>query len=333
MGMEKNNGKIFRISVVILTIAILISISSSCAKPQETEEITRGTEAIAPPVNNNDNNIFGEEFPDDPTVSTDAQSTTGTETTTGKGTTVNSSSIGTTVPVTVTNSQANQEINQAVTSGNSGGMSVSDIAEFVNVMGYDYDPVQGIFYTSKDNWQRQGNFVAHYDTAAAYLNMNYRTVRVDFGQTDGMDWRIQLWKGLYGPFGGCEIGVYNKDPIENEMLYHCTDDDHLLYMESALYLNKADYEANKIFFTREWQAHWWLTGFKLNIVDPEKLIMTMRIRMRSATMANQFEEGLLNAGFIKGDAKTQYDSYRRSINDFYILWDDLGEMNYIVKQK
>ena len=162
--------------------------------------------------------------------------------------------------------------------------------------------------------------------------MNYRTVRIDFGQTDGMDWRIQLWKGQYGPFGGCEIGVYNKDPIENEMLYHCTDDDHLLYMESVLYVNKADYEASNIFFTREWQAHWWLTGFKIGIIDPAKLVMSMRIRMRSAEMANQFEEGLLNAGFLKGDAKTQYDTYRRSLNDFYILWDDLGEMNYVVKR-
>ncbi len=336
METDKRNSRIMKASAVILTLALLIGIASSCSKKQtQDEEITRGTNTIAAPENQGENNIFGEEFPDDVTSapastqttagSTAAASTTTKKAAAGKGTTAKPS-------VTVTNPQANQQINEAVENGNSGGFDAAALAEFVNVMGYDYDPAQGIFYTSMDNWQRQGNFVSHYDTAASYFNMNYRTVRIDFGQTDGMDWRIQLWKGLYGPFGGCEIGVYNKDPVENEMLYHCTDDDHLLYMESALYLNKADYEAGRVFFTREWQAHWWLTGFKLRIVDPAKLVMTMRLRMRSAAMANQFEEGLLNAGFLKGDAKTQYDTYRRSLNDFYILWDDIGEMNYIAQR-
>lgn len=326
--MEKKNNKILKISAVILSLTLLISVFASCNnKPDDQEEITRGTGVIEAPVNS-DSSLFGETPEDTATTSADGETTTASTSTTTSAATQT-----TTVPVTVTNPQANQEINQAVNNGSSGGLDASALAEFVNVMGYDYDPVQGIFYTSLDNWQRQGNFVAHYDTAASYLNMNYRTVRIDFGQTEGMDWRIQLWKGLYGPFGGSEIGVYNKDPLENEMLYHCTDDDHLLYMESALYLNKTDYELGKVFFTREWQAHWWLTGFKLNIVDPTKLVMTMRIRMRSATMANQFEEGLLNAGFIKGDAKAAYNSYRRSLNDFYILWDDLGEMNYIERTK
>lgn len=338
MELDKNNSKIFKISAVILSLTLLISVASSCAKPQEEEEITRGPDVIQAPVNNNNNTLFGEEFPDDPTTAADGQSTTAaasTSTTKNSAADTTAAAEKTTAAkpaVTVANSQANEQISQVVNNGNSGGMSAADLAEFVNVMGYDYDPVQGIFYTSMDNWQRQGNFVEHYDTAANYLNMHYRTLRIDFGQTDGMDWRIQLWKGLYGPFGGCEIGVYNKDPIENKMLYHCTDDDHLLYMESALYLNKSDYESGKPFFTREWQAHWWLTGFKLKLVDPRSLVMTMRIRMRSATMANQFEEGLLNAGFLKGDAKTQYDTYRRSINDFYILWDDLGELNYVNKR-
>lgn len=325
--MEKNNSRIFKISAVIISLALLISVFSSCKKAPQDEEITRGSDIIEAPTNNNDSNLFGEVVPDESTTLANGQSTTAVTTTKANSVTV------TKPAVTVANSQANNQINEAVNNGNSGGLDAASLAEFVNVMGYDYDPIQGIFYTSMDNWQRQGNFVEHYDTAASYLNMNYRTLRIDFGVTDGMDWRIQLWKGLYGPFGGCEIGVYNKDPKENDKLYHCTDDDHLLYMESALYLNKADYESNKVFFTREWQAHWWLTGFKLKIVDPAKLVMTMRIRMTSPTMANQFEEGLINAGFRKGDAKTKYDTYRRSINDFYILWDDLGEMNYIERRK
>lgn len=325
--MEKNNSRIFKISAVIISLALLISVFSSCKKNQQDEEITRGTEEIEAPVNKGDSNLFGEVLPDENTTLANGQTTTKAATTKAKSNTTKKPA------VTVANSQANANINEAVNNGSSNGIDASSLAEFVNVMGYDYDPVQGIFYTSMDNWQRQGNFVEHYDTAANYFNMHYRTLRIDFGVTDGMDWRIQLWKGLYGPFGGSEIGVYNKDPEENEKLYHCADDNHLLYMESALYLSKSDYESNNIFFTREWQAHWWLTGFKLKVVDPAKLVMTMRIRMTSASMANQFEEGLLNAGFRKGDAKTAYDTYRRSINDFYILWDDLGEMNYVEKKQ
>lgn len=325
--MEKNNSRIFKISAVIISLALLISVFSSCKKNQQDEEITRGTEEIEAPVNKGDSNLFGEVLPDENTTLANGQTTTKAATTKAKSNTTKKPA------VTVANSQANANINEAVNNGSSNGIDASSLAEFVNVMGYDYDPVQGIFYTSMDNWQRQGNFVEHYDTAANYFNMHYRTLRIDFGVTDGMDWRIQLWKGLYGPFGGSEIGIYNKDPEENEKLYHCADDNHLLYMESALYLSKSDYESNNIFFTREWQAHWWLTGFKLKVVDPAKLVMTMRIRMTSASMANQFEEGLLNAGFRKGDAKTAYDTYRRSINDFYILWDDLGEMNYVEKKQ
>ena len=206
MKNEEKNSRIMKISAVILTLALLIGIASSCSKnKQQEEEITRGSNTIEAPVNKGDNNIFGEEFPDDTTVTTSGQTTTAASTTKKPVKTTAAAK----VPVTVANPQANAQINQAVNNGNSGGLDAASLAEFVNVMGYDYDPVQGIFYTSQDNWQRQGNFVEHYDTAASYFNMNYRTVRIDFGQTDGMDWRIQLWKGLYGPFGGCEIGVYN----------------------------------------------------------------------------------------------------------------------------
>ena len=45
--------------------------------------------------------------------------------------------------------------------------------------------------------------------------MRYLTTSVDF-YNDGLDWRIQLWKGQYGPFGGGEVGVYTKDPETNK---------------------------------------------------------------------------------------------------------------------
>lgn len=313
--MKNSTDIIKRIICVVLVLTFTICIFSSCGNNEDPEEITRSSMSIEKPVLDDETEPVGEVTTDPAATKQNAQNTT------------SASSEETTEPITITN---DPEINEAINdAAQASGMSPEQIARFIQIMGYDYDSTQGIFYTSLDNWQRQANFVAHYDTAAHYVNMNYRTVRLDFFDVEGLDWRIQLWKGQYGAFGGCEIGIYTKDPVENKMLYHCVDNDHLIQMESSLYLNKADYEAGKLYFSREWQAHWWLTGFKPGVVNPNTLIMTMRIRMRSNTMATKFVAALEEAGFEKGDAKTQYNTYKRSLNDIYILWDDIGELNYV----
>jgi len=318
--MENSNGIIKKIICVVLVFTLTACIFTSCKNSSDEEEITRGNVQIERPTYADETQPEGEVTTDPAATMADARSTT------------KAASSDTAVPTTEGTTYSNDpQINNAINdAANASGMSPEQIAQFIQIMGYDYDPNQGIFYTSLDNWQRQGNFVAHYDTAAHYINMNYRTARIDFGPIDGLDWRIQLWKGQYGPFGGSEIGVYTKDPKQNAMLYHCADDDHLLYMESALYLNKSDYESGKIHFTREWQKHWWLTGFKAGIVNPASLIMTMRIRCMSSTMATQFATALETAGFtqVKKQEDLTYDTFCRSLNDIYIVWDSIGELNY-----
>lgn len=319
--MEKSNNIIRRIICVVLALTLTACIFTSCKKNNEEEEITRGNAQIERPTNEEESQPEGEATTDPAATMKDARNTTAkaSDSATTEGTTYSS----------------DPKVDDAIKdAAKQSGMSPEQIAEFIQIMGYDYDPVQGIFYTSLNNWQRQANFVAHYDTAAHYFNMNYRTARIDFGPIDGLDWRIQLWKGQYGAFGGSEIGVYTKDPKQNAMLYHCADDDHLLYMESALYLNKEDYQNNKIYFTREWQKHWWLTGFKPGVVNPTSLIMSMRIRCMSDKMATQFAAALEKAGFtpVNSTKEMGYNTYRRSLNDIYILWDDVGELNYIPKK-
>ena len=168
--------------------------------------------------------------------------------------------------------------------------------------------------------------------------MNYKTIRIDFGPTEGYNWRMQLWKGEYGVFGGCEAGIYTQNPDTNNMLYTGVDNDHMLQWESALYLNEADFKANNMWFYREWQSHWWLTGFKSGVVNPEEIVMFLHVRMRSSQMANQFEEALLKSGYTKlgngsfsmksAGSNLEVDSFKRSMNDFYLAWRDLGELNY-----
>lgn len=122
--------------------------------------------------------------------------------------------------------------------------------------------------------------------------MRYLTTTVDF-YYDGLDWRIQLWKGQYGPFGGGEVGVYTKDPETNDKLYNCADNDHLLNMYYDLYMTPNTYAVKDRFFYRDaWTGggHWWLTGFKMGSVNPNEMVMSLKIRMRSRKMANAFEE-------------------------------------------
>lgn len=318
--MKKENRPVLRIIALILAITLLACGLSSCGGKTNEEEITRGTEQIEKP---------SEEETTQEETTTAENGETSTDVLSGlaglKVTTTAASSDN----VTFANQAENEAINNAASSS---GVSAAGLAAFVMAMGFDYDATQGIFYTNLDNWQRQANYVGHYDTFAQFGNMRYRTAKMDFGTYDGLDWRIQIWKGQYGAFGGSEIGIYTKNPDTNEMLYNCADNDHLIYMESALYLTPADYTNGNVYFTREWQAHWWLTGFKAGVVDPSTLVMKMRIRMRSSEMSKMFEQALIATGFTKGDATTQYDTYRRQLNDFYILWYQVGEMNYQAQQ-
>ena len=325
--MKDEKRSVTKITALVLSLTLSLCVFSSCKSKAEEEEITRGSEPISGPASiEQTSNYYGEVTTDPAATKNQTTSTTAkkSDPATAKGT--QQSGGNTPAPsVTVADPEAQKVIEEAARQQ---GKDPSSFAQFVNTIGYDYDPKQQIFYTSYDNWQRQGNFVALYDSAAHYVNMNYRTVRIDFGPSEGLNWRMQLWKGQYGTFGGCEAGIYTADPEKNKMVYAAADNEHLLQWESALYLNKADYVAGKKWFYREWQSHWWLTGFKAGVVDPTQLIMYLRVRMRSVDMADKFETGLLNAGFNRGDAKTQYDTYKRSLNDFYLLWDSRGELNY-----
>lgn len=303
------NGK--RIFAAILALALVVCTFASCGDNADEAEITRGTNAIAAPA-----------------TTRAASATAGTTTTTAPATTAPST----------TRSASSGNSNSGGGNNSSGGMNVGDIASssgaslslvanLINAFGYNYDPDQGIFYTEIDSWQRSANYIQHYDALAPLGNMRFQTTRIDF-TTGGLDWRIQLWKGQYGVFGGAEIGIYNKMPGQTDELYYCVDDDHMMYMSYTMYLTPADYRSGNAYFTRSWQQHWWLTGFKVGTVTPAEMVMSARIRTFNGSMASAMESGLKAAGFKEGNATTQYDTYRRSGFDFYILWYHAGALNY-----
>ena len=302
------NSTVKRTLCIVLAVLMIACSFASCKKDGGEEEITRSANGIAAPETTAEETTVPEE--------TTADTTAAAETTTKKASTTKNTA--------TTTMQNSDKVNQAAQQS---GVDVALAAALINALGYNYDANEGVFYTELDSWQRSGNYIKHYDQVAALGNMTYLTTKVDFNY-DNLAWRIQFWKGQYGPFGGAEIGVYYKIPGQTDELYYCADDDHLLYMSYTLYLSPADYLSGKKFFTRGWQKHWWLTGFKAGKVDPESLVMSARIRTYDSTMRDAMEQGLLAAGFKKGDATTQMDTYKKSGFDFYILWHSAGVTNY-----
>lgn len=220
--------------------------------------------------------------------------------------------------------------------------------EILEVFGYKYDPVQNIYYTDVEAWQRNFGFADLYDNAAVYTTMWYKTLKIDF-EYDGLLWRLQWWKGQYGVLEGAELGVYTKKP-ENEdfAFYKCADDDNLLEMQFDYYHSVDDYNKGNPLFTRYEQQHWWITGFKFGVCNPTSVVVkaTIYVKPEETGMADGIEKGLQNLtdkkGNPTGEGFTEYkpwtpvEGYDYFVRDkladgthvFYVIWKDAGYTNY-----
>lgn len=231
----------------------------------------------------------------------------------------------------------------------SGGLNLNPAAlaeklgKFTNDMGFEYDTKQGIFYSSRDSWQRDANYFNHYDWAANYADMRYQTVYMEFSSPDDpyttgtygdpIDWRIQFWKGQYGFLGGTELGIYTKRPDENEKVYACADDDHMMNIYYEIYKTKEDYENGRLYFYRdEWNGvgHWWVTGFKLDSVDPPRMVMKGKLHLKTNKLAAMLLEQMRIKGFTVADspAELTLDTCCRDDRDIHFVWQGVGSTNY-----
>ena len=165
------------------------------------------------------------------------------------------------------------------------------------LLGFAWDPEQKCFFSSKNSWQRNFGFCEEYDILAPLTVMYYDTVRVKF-RYDNRDWMIQMWKGQYGIFLGCEIGVYYKDIDSTVEFYDCVADEDLLYMDSALYR-----DGEKL-FARKYNKYWWTTGFKTgalkNISDRSELVMNSTVTFHTYEMMEAFLEAFEKKNFHEG---------------------------------
>jgi len=167
------------------------------------------------------------------------------------------------------------------------------IGEVILAAGFRYDKNQQIFYSEEESWQRNFGFTPFYDAAAAFTGMYYDTMRLKFNY-DNMDWMIQIWKGRYGITTGAEMGIYYKEPTQEENFYKCVPDEEMLTMSFAVY------KGDELYMTRGPEPHWWLTGFKLfDMIAPGDLTMHASFFMEDAGMADALEVSLKDLGFIK----------------------------------
>jgi len=177
--------------------------------------------------------------------------------------------------------------------------------------GFDYDPVQDVYFTQLDSWQRNFGFNSVYDTAAPMVGMLYSTAKIYFTY-DNKDWMMEIWKGQYGITAGAEIGFYNKPNDRVMEHYDCVTDEEMLTMAFDFY------NMDEHVFTRGPEKHWWLTGFKfLHVGVPQFIKLDMTIEFPNRKMANAFEKGL------KEEKKNQLVdpiNYTRTGDTFNIIW-------------
>lgn len=171
--------------------------------------------------------------------------------------------------------------------------------------GYDYDPVQDIFFSKSDAWQKEFGYSPIYDEAAAPLSMIIDCEPIKFSY-EGKNWLIELWKGQYGMTTGCEIGVYTAEQnysvsgAAGDIFYESAHGGDQLHMALVLHKN------NRILFKREGR-HWWLTGFVLGeFSNPHELYMEAGITLKDKAMTAVFLDALIDMGYTGSQMRIMY---------------------------
>lgn len=203
------------------------------------------------------------------------------------------------------------------------------------ILSYKYSYVDDYYFVSQnDAWQGNFGFNRMYDIAAPYILLEYDYVRVFFTYQE-KDWMVQLWKGQYGlVFYGCEAGIYNKPASEEEdtvfTTYKATAGNNRPYMQTTLYhdaLHNGNYKRE---FTTPYEQTWWSTGFKTGHLTVQEPASELRqqgvIKFKNAEMAELFEQGLKECGFVQAESKeTEPDTFYRDGASVYYTWQNISE--------
>lgn len=148
-------------------------------------------------------------------------------------------------------------------------------------VGFDYDMNQDLFYSSLNCWQKAFGYNNLYDTLAPLGAMIFdnRAVYFNYG---GVNWMLKLWKGQYGITSGAEVGMY-KQSILSSTHYKGVSEEDFVMMDLTLYRH------GELYYKREPQMHWWLSGFILgDVTVPDNLRLETNVTFKDAEMAGAF---------------------------------------------
>lgn len=163
----------------------------------------------------------------------------------------------------------------------------------IEPLGYAYVPLQDIFTSRTDAWQREFGYGAFYDKIAPHLGMIMDSLPIYFNY-NGRTWLIELWKGQYGINTGCEIGVYYADMILNDdeldyTLFKSVNNEDMPELSFNLYNFVKDMEIAQL-----GAKHWWLTAFKPGLFSAaSNLSLSVCITLHSCQMASAFANALI----------------------------------------
>ncbi len=152
--------------------------------------------------------------------------------------------------------------------------------------GFDVDAKQRLLYSALNGWERNLGYSSLFDTLAPAAGIFFDTKRFRF-EYDGIDWMIQIWKGIYFiGFPGAEIGIYTK-PKNREAAYYDTALDSQMLSMSMRLLNK-----DGVLFEMDERKHWWLSGVTLNgmFAPRGELVLEGSILFESQGMMTAFLE-------------------------------------------
>jgi hypothetical protein len=201
-----------------------------------------------------------------------------------------------------------------------------------NVYGFK----QYIFNDDQDPECMQANFGYNYlyDIGANLIDFSIETTKLDFDYGD-KSYRIQLWKGQYisgdvGTVGG-EVGIYTRPRGSAAAFdhYDCAAHEDWLYMEMTCFWDENGDGNYLPQFTRDYDLHWWQTGFVdgqlKDSLDSNSLRLLGRITFESDEQAQLFAAGLAKNGFAEVSTfdPNDIDVYKLYGKDVIFMWQNL----------
>ncbi len=223
------------------------------------------------------------------------------------------------------------------------GKIVNTLLSKIPVVSYMFSSEYGGYYYTEDKtaWQTLFGFSKFYDYMAPISDMEYDHLRM-FYTYDGQDFLMEFWKGHYGGFVGCELGLYHRDAqgLGKDIFdfYATADEKYWPVMDLAFYRQQNEGDAPedyKLEFKRPVDRYWWCTGFipgELRELRPaDELRAEATMTFIDKEMADCAAKAMEEAGFIPCDTAENLplDAFCQNGESITFKWQNLTESQII----